>query len=205
VDRSLNWSGCVNVRDLGGLRTRDGLLTNWHSVVRSDNPAYQNPTGWEAATQYGIRTATLRTLRSADDEALDRSVPSGITIHPVFIEDATDAHFKARCVENDFWLTQLYFREMLDGWPERCAEALAAVAQARPGAVVISCGRGCDRTGLVAFLLLGLVGVVTDDIVEDWELSIDRVRSGIPPTRANSARFWIVKGRQRPRSFVKCS
>jgi protein-tyrosine phosphatase len=149
--------------------------------VRSDNPAYLNPTGWDAATQYGIRTVVaLRTLGSADDEPLERSVPSGITIHRVCIEDATDAHFKARCVENDFWLTPLYFREMLDRWPERCAEALAAVAQARPGGVVISCGRGCDRTGLVAFLLLGLVGVVTGDIVEDWELSIDHLRSRDP-------------------------
>jgi protein-tyrosine phosphatase len=178
MNRSLDWAGCVNVRDLGGLRIRDGQPIKWRSVVRSDNPAYLTPDGWRAAALYGVRTIiALRTLGFTDDEPIDRSVPSGITIERVYIEDATDAAFKTRCVDNDHWLTPLYFREMLDFWPERCAEAVSAVANAEPGGVVISCGRGCDRTGLLAFLLLGLVDAVTDDIVDDWELSVERLKS----------------------------
>ena len=32
----------------------------------------------------------------------------------------------------------------------------------------------------MAFLLLGLLGVVSDDVAEDWELSIERLRSRDP-------------------------
>ena len=181
MDRSLDWSGCVNVRDLGGLRIRDGQLTRRRSVIRSDNPAYLTQDGWRAATRLGVRTIiALRTLGISDDEPADDSVPSGITVERIYIEDATDARFTTRCIDNNLWLTPLYFREMLDGWSERCAEAVSAVAHAQPGAVVISCGRGRDRTGLLAFLLLGLLGVVSDDVAEDWELSIERLRSRDP-------------------------
>jgi protein-tyrosine phosphatase len=31
----LDWEGCYNVRDLGGLRTADGRETRWGAVVRS--------------------------------------------------------------------------------------------------------------------------------------------------------------------------
>ena len=35
--RELAWEGCLNVRDLGGLRTEDGRRTRSGRVVRSDN------------------------------------------------------------------------------------------------------------------------------------------------------------------------
>ena len=37
VSRHLEWTGCFNARDLGGLRTADGRLTRRGSVVRSDS------------------------------------------------------------------------------------------------------------------------------------------------------------------------
>lgn len=51
------------------------------------------------------------------------------------------------------------------------------MATADPGGVVVSCGVGRDRTGLVAFLLLALAGVDIEDIAADWELSMDRLRA----------------------------
>jgi protein tyrosine/serine phosphatase len=54
------------------------------------------------------------------------------------------------------------------------------VARARPGGVVVACGRGCDRTGLVALLLLALAGVGADDIAADWEQSVERLRPRQP-------------------------
>jgi hypothetical protein len=52
---------------------------------------------------------------------------------------------------------------------------VAAVAQAPPGGVVVSCGIGRDRTGLATFLLLALAGVRADAIVEDWAHSLTRL------------------------------
>ena len=92
------------------------------------------------------------------------------------MEDLTDPEFRNLCMDTDLWATPIYFRLMLERWPEQCVRGVAAVAQAQPGGVVISCGRGCDRTGLLAFLLLGLVGVEPADIATDWEMSVARLR-----------------------------
>jgi protein-tyrosine phosphatase len=53
--------------------------------------------------------------------------------------------------------TPLYYRPFLEEKAERCAAAVAALADARTGGVLVHCGIGRDRAGLVA-LLLDLVG-----------------------------------------------
>ncbi len=178
MERHLDWPGCINARDLGGLRTADGRETTWGAVVRSDNPAYLTAEGWTALHDYGIRSiAALRTLGADDDEPDSQMVPADVRIERVVVEDGTDPEFVERCIDTGLWCTPIYFGEMLDRWPERCAAAVSAVAQAPPGGVVISCGQGCDRTGLVAFFLLAIVGVSAEDIAHDWTLSVDRLRS----------------------------
>jgi protein tyrosine/serine phosphatase len=55
-DRHLNWEGCFNARDLGGLRTTDGCVTRWGAVVRSDSLDHLSAAGWSALQAHGIRT-----------------------------------------------------------------------------------------------------------------------------------------------------
>ncbi len=69
---------------------------------------------------------------------------------------------------------------MLEHWPRRCAQAVISVAEAPPGGVLICCGRGCDRTGLLAFLLLGLVGAEPQEIAADWDRSVEPLRPRDP-------------------------
>lgn len=184
MDRHLDWQGCANVRDLGGFRAFDGNHTKLKAVVRSDNPAYLTSDGWAALHAYGIRTiVALRTLGTDDNEPEDLLIPADVSIQRIFIEDLGDPRFVELCVKTDLWRTPLYFQDMLERWPDRCAAAVSAVAQAGPGGVVISCGRGCDRTGLVTLLLLALVGVSPADIAADWELSVARLRVREPTTR----------------------
>ncbi|MBB5155360.1 hypothetical protein BJ970_002894 [Saccharopolyspora phatthalungensis] len=47
----------------------------------------------------------------------------------------------------------------------------SAIAQAEPGGVLVHCGGGRDRTGLIVLVLLALVGVATADIAADHALS----------------------------------
>jgi protein-tyrosine phosphatase len=172
--RILTWDGCANVRDLGGLSTCDGRMTRWGAVVRSDNPAKLTAAGWSALYAYGIRTIiSLRTHGKAE-EVLDIAPrPSDLTTVQVEVEDITDTAFVQQWVASDLWCTPLYYQDALRRWPERHAAAISAVARARPGGVLIHCGRGNDRTGIIAMLLLALVGVVPDDIIADYELSPD--------------------------------
>lgn len=179
--RDLEWQGCLNVRDLGGLGTVDGRVTAWRAVVRSDNPSFLTPVGWSALHRHGVRTiVTLRTIGAVDEEPDPALVPGDVTVERVLLEDATDPAFVERSIDTGRWETPLHFIDMLERWPERCAGAVAAVARAGPGGVLISCGRGRDRTGLVALLLLGLVGVPADVVATDWVRSVDRLRSRHP-------------------------
>jgi hypothetical protein len=48
---------------------------------------------------------------------------------------------------------------------------IEAIAHARPGGVLFHCMGGRDRTGMIAMLVLALVGVAAEDIAADYELS----------------------------------
>lgn len=179
--RVLTWDGCVNVRDLGGYQTEDGRRTRFGALIRSDNPAYLSPAGWSDMRAYGVRTiVALRTLGAEDDEPDENRVPAGITFLRVVVEDVTDREFVEHRVANGLWGTPLYFADALERWPARAASAVQAVARATRGGVVISCGRGCDRTGLLALLLLHLVGVSREDIAADYAMSIEQMAARDP-------------------------
>ena len=49
---------------------------------------------------------------------------------------------------------------------------VAAVADARPGGVLIHCYAGKDRTGMSVALLLSLAGVSDEDIADDYALTM---------------------------------
>jgi hypothetical protein len=71
--------------------------------------------------------------------------------------------------------TPIYYRPHLEHLPERSLAVLRAIAQAPPGGVAFHCGIGRDRTGLVALLVLALVGVEPEHIGDDYALSDGRV------------------------------
>ena len=52
--RDLVWDGCLNVRDLGGLPTRDGRETRFGAVVRADSVRALSVEGWDALLAYGV-------------------------------------------------------------------------------------------------------------------------------------------------------
>ncbi len=187
-ERILAWDGCKNVRDLGGLRTGDGRTTRFGVIVRSDTPARLTAAGWSALYAYGIRTIiTLRTHGMTENE-LDFTLPYADIVNiQAEIEDITDEEFVQKWVNTNFWGTPLYFRDTLQRWPERHAAVFSAVAQA-PGGVLFHCIRGHDRTGIIALLLLGFVGVVLDDIVADYALSADPYREEILARENSSVR-----------------
>ena len=191
--RVLVWDGCTNIRDLGGLSTSDGRMTRWRAIVRSDSPAKLTTEGWSALYAYGIRTIiTLRTCGQAEDELNITPRHSDLVAVQVEIEDITDMGFVHQWVATDLWGTPLYYRDALWRWPERHAAAISAIARARPGGVLFHCIRGNDRTGIIALLLLALVGVTPDDIIADYELSPDPHRDELLTREQSSVREAIL-------------
>ena len=187
--RVLDWDGCINVRDLGGLGTLDGRTTRWGAIVRSDTPARLTEAGWSALYAYGIRTIiTLGTFGMDEDEFnFTPRHPDLVTVR-VEIEDITDTEFVQQWVKTNFWGTPLYYKDALLRWPERHAAVISAIAGAGPGGVLFHCIRGYDRTGIIAVLLLAFAGVTLDDIVADYEQSLDPKRDELLARENSSVR-----------------
>src|SRR5215212_7502295 len=157
VDRHLDWDGCCNVRDLGGLRTRDGRTTRRGVLVRADSLARLREAGWAALWDYGIRT--VLDLRN-DNELASGDVaarPPGLTtVHlPIRLRD--DTAFMREY--GHLGSTPLFFAHVLARRAERIAAIIAAVAWAQPGGIAFHCSAGRDRVGLTSVLLLAIVGV----------------------------------------------
>ncbi|HEU0023191.1 MAG TPA: tyrosine-protein phosphatase [Thermoleophilaceae bacterium] len=174
MQRHLDWEGCFNARDLGGLRTGDGRATRWGAVVRSDAPDRLTPPGWAALEAHGIRT--VLDLRNEDEREPDlHARPAGLATVHLPLDDLDDIEFWEHSRRGDLDGTPLYYRPFLERKPERCAAAAAAVARAGPGGVLVHCVGGRDRAGLVSLLVLALAGVLPGEIASDYELSNDRL------------------------------
>ena len=159
TNRILNWQGCNNVRDLGGLETSNGSKTRWGAIVRGDQPAKLTAEGWSALYEHGIRTIVSLRTHGFDEKDHPIVVPPypEITVVSVEIEDVTNKEFVEKWATSDLWGTPLYFTDALTLWPHCHAAALKTIAQAKPGGVYFHCIRGYDRTGIITFLTLALV------------------------------------------------
>lgn len=131
--RRLEWEGCVNVSDLGGLTTLDGRVTRHRAIVRSDAPSRLTESGWRALQAYGIRT--IVDLRNDDERAPDLSPrPASVETTHVPLDGIEDTNFWEQWTSGPQFGTPLYYPAFLERFPERAASALGAVADARPAA-----------------------------------------------------------------------
>jgi protein-tyrosine phosphatase len=172
--RRLAWEGLLNARDLGGYPTADGRRTRWGAVVRSDSLAALTPAGRRALLDYRVRSM------------VDLRLPAEVVRHPnpfaepdthgvayvnvSFIDPATPPR-----EDEDTRLADDY-KGMLDRFRGPVAAVMAAIANAPEGGVLVHCAAGKDRTGLIAALLLGLVGVAPETIAADYALTAECLR-----------------------------
>jgi protein-tyrosine phosphatase len=176
-DRHLHWDGCANVRDLGGLRIREGGEIRRGAIVRADALDRLSADGWAALEAHGVRTVI--DLRNDDELAPDLAPrPAAVTTLHLALDGVEDTEFWRQWHGRPEFGTPIYYRPFLDHFPERTAAVFTAIAGAAPGGVAIHCGIGRDRTGLIAIMLLALAGVGVEEIGADYALSEDRVPFG---------------------------
>lgn len=171
--RHLEWEGCLNARDLGGLPTLYGGETCWQSVIRADYPGDLSPAGLKMMLDYGVHT--LIDVRSPQEAAAE-SYPWAETSNCRRIHLPIEKYYPqvgAR-IRQARTLPEVYCI-IVDAYPDCIAAILHAVAAAPPGGVVIHCHSGKDRTGTIVALLLTLAGVPADEIAADYALSQARL------------------------------
>lgn len=180
MSRLLEWEGCLNVRDLGGVPLEGGGETRFGTLVRSDSVSRLSADGWRSLAAHGIeRIVDLRWR-----EELESDPPRDVEVDVVHVSlfgeldpdysDDRDAYVAARDPAG-YW--GAFYARAFEEHRERFAAALAAIADA-DGPVVFHCLAGKDRTGLVAALLLRLAGAPIDAIAADYAITEENLWRG---------------------------
>lgn len=188
--RLLPVPGALNIRDLGGYRTRRGHVTRWRSLYRGDSPHLMPPEGDAVLRVAGLRSVIdLRSGPETQDEPNPLAVAPGVAYHPIPLFDdlaPTIQDIKAR--NSDDLLLDLYM-EALNAQSGAVHAVLATIAAAPEGAVLFHCTAGKDRTGIIAALLLGAADVERAEIVADYAQTgahiVPLVERLLARTRAN--------------------
>jgi protein tyrosine/serine phosphatase len=181
--RDLVWEGCLNVRDLGGLPTRDGHETRFGAIVRADSVRQLSDEGWRALVDHGVRTVV--DLRGEHELLEDPPAELPVDVTHVPFMEADEAELQEMRQDLDAAVaaapdvataTRDVYLIFLERFRSNVVEALRAVARAAEGGIVIHCVGGKDRTGLLSAFLLHLAEVPEEDIAADYALSEERLR-----------------------------
>lgn len=159
-----------NFRDFGGYAAADGRKVRSAQLYRSDS---LGKLGGEDVTRFaalGVRTVI--DLRYTSEVEAGGRVPDrdGLAYHQLSIEHRPYNQAQlASSVEPVRYLADRYAEVAADGAVELAAVLRIIAADSAP--LVVHCASGKDRTGLVAALVLSLLGVGADDVVTDYALS----------------------------------
>ncbi|MBI1350337.1 MAG: protein-tyrosine-phosphatase [Actinomycetales bacterium] len=178
--RKVDLGGIYNVRDLGGFPGTDGRRVRRGMLFRSSSLHRLGDA--DAWREFGARCVVdLRYDRERDAFPL----PDFITndTHAPLLPNHWRSDAEAKKGKPETFLSGV-FQDMLELGGPSVREILHALADADSYPAVFFCMAGKDRTGVLAAILLSLLGVSEADIVADFELSgsevialVDHLRS----------------------------
>lgn len=191
TDRWIHLDGLVNMRDVGGLPTRDGGRTVPGRLIRSDN--LQDLTDADVdrlVRELGVTDVV--DLRTETELHLEGPGPlrrvDSLTHHHHSLMRERAAESKEEVARRALVLAKSgepvrdgafwgeHYLSYLEGRPDSVSAALRVVADSG-GATVVHCAAGKDRTGTVVAMALDVAGVPRDEIVADYVLTGERIEA----------------------------
>ncbi|MEV7355475.1 tyrosine-protein phosphatase [Kitasatospora sp. NPDC091276] len=169
--RQLTFERLHNFRDLGGHPAADGRSVRRGLLYRSDSLGkLTSPADLDRLQALGVRTVI--DLRYPWEIAAKGRVPDyeGLVYHNLSIEHRTYDQAEIDPDVDPWRYLADRFAEVTEDGVEEIREALEVIAAAEEP-VVFHCASGKDRTGLIAALVLTLLGVSEDDIAADFALT----------------------------------
>lgn len=167
-ERRIELVGPVNFRDLGGYPAGDGHRVRWRRVFRSDS---LGPVTDEDAThltdELGLITVIdLRSTQEVEEEGRGALLHAAVDYHHLPLFEVVPG------VQRE-WPGSLHelYRNLLRDAADQIKRVFDVIAEAESHPVVFHCVAGKDRTGIIAAVLLGLLGVGQVDIVTDYALT----------------------------------
>jgi protein-tyrosine phosphatase len=179
AERLVPMEGTRNFRDLGGYRGLDGRRVRWGRVYRSDGLATLTDLDLGLLRDLGVKVVCdFRSDREHTDAPSKVAGHGSIELLGLPISDGSDAGKALFEQIADRELTRIGVDEMaayyvltLDANARRFGEVLDRIADPSQHAVVFHCTAGKDRTGMLAALLLSVLGVDDATILHDYELT----------------------------------
>lgn len=177
MDRHITFEAVPNFRDLGGYRAQDGHAVAWrrlfrsaalHSMSRSDIARFKAE----------IRPRAVLDLRTPPESTKQREISLlgevGARYHNVPFRPGSPSSVKEETerFRDATHMGELYlYRIRQPELGRKLVDSLELIADGSNHPLVFHCSLGKDRTGLLAALLLAAVGVVDEDIIDDYILS----------------------------------
>ncbi|MHB8293941.1 MAG: tyrosine-protein phosphatase [Acidimicrobiales bacterium] len=186
--RHLPLEGCFNFRDLGGYRTASGAVVRRGAVWRADSLHRLSATDSETLRRIGIATVVdLRTEQELDHKGkvnLDR-LPASYHHLPMVLDNPAPSRFAARGDGGGESFVQAHYKELVDQGAGSIVSLLRLLVDDANHPVVFHCAAGKDRTGVVAAIVLGLLGVGEEEILDDYSYSSRALARAIDWARDN--------------------
>ena len=183
-DRILPFEGVENFRDYGDYAAGGGFTIGRGRLLRSAHHA--RATDADLARFAGLDVAVLVDLRRrAERTAQPNRLPSGFRGRIIESEDADNGEAPHVTFLRTTDLTEAAVRGFMIetyrglAFEPRHVELFSRYFEAlgdAPGAVLIHCAAGKDRTGVLAALTHVLLGVHADDVMADYLLTNEAAR-----------------------------
>ena len=212
TSRWIDLDGVVNMRDVGGLPTTDGGTVATGRLLRSDNLQDLSEADVEHLVQV-VGVSDIVDLRSNIEVHIEGPAPlqvRGLATHhrhSLFRDDEREITAEDALVlpwskknqqaadarprlDDDYWASH-YLGYLVDR-PDSVLGALEVIAKA-PGATIVHCAAGKDRTGTVVGLALSVAGVSDEDVVADYVATGERIEQIVGRLMARPAYGEVMK------------
>ena len=172
--RHLRFKSVINFRDLGGYRTRNNRTIAWRRIFRSGEFSRITREDYRRLKEE-IKLAAVIDLRSPQEvehQGIGLVSESNMRYYSIPFMAGTsradDERFFRQCTNMGQFYLYIIKHESFGSQIVRALEVIAA-AENHP--LVFNCAIGKDRTGVLAAMLLSIIGVPDKDIIEDYTLS----------------------------------
>lgn len=170
ISRRITLEGAFNFRDLGGYPAADGRSIAWRRLFRSDGLSRLTTADLETLVELGIETVIdLRTAGERDKFSMPEGPFTPAVHHLPMLDVLPSEEELVSWVDEDFLIGR--YSQMLDDGSDTIAEAVRVLSAPAAVPALFHCAAGKDRTGILAAVVLGVLGVPDDVIADDYALS----------------------------------
>lgn len=161
--------GAYNVRDLGGFKCRDGNISKWKRFIRADGLDNLTDDDIKKLINYGVKIdIDLRSDKECEGWKDNLCDVSQIEYENVHLLEGLKSYPET--------LGELY-TESLKSCSKYFYEVFKIMIENENEEILFHCSAGKDRTGMIAAILLFLIGVDTKDIIDNYTLSTNNLNS----------------------------